>query len=169
MTNETESGSFKLTSLQGVNREDLLNCLIYCRETGNLTWKSSGARATDSGSGGYYRITVLGRRLYAHRVIVFMVTGEVPEEVDHRDGDHLNLKWDNLRPATGKINRQNIQGATKRSSTGLLGAYARKDGRFESTIRVDGRLKRIGIFNTAEEAHSAHLEARRTHYEGNTL
>lgn len=65
-----------------------------------------------------------GDHLYmAHRVVWFLKTGEqVPAglEVDHKDGNALNNKIDNLRVVTRKVNARN-QGLRADNNTGVIG------------------------------------------------
>lgn len=47
----------------------------------------------------------------------------------------------------------------KISDSGLKGVY-RHFNKFRASIRLNGKLKHIGLFNTAEEAHNAYLAAK---------
>lgn len=118
---------------------------------------------------GYISIGIDGKPFLAHRLAWLYVHGVWPAGViDHIDGDPGNNRIANLRDVSRKMNQQNMREAMKSSGTGLLGAY-RNGKRFKSSIQVDGRLRHIGHFATAEEAHAAYLEAKRKHHEGCTI
>jgi hypothetical protein len=121
---------------------------------------------------GYYLLTVDGEQILLHRLIWLYVYGKWPsKKIDHRDGNGLNNRIQNLRDVTQGINVQNQRRArVDNRSTGLLGSYRRKDtGRFTSRIGIDGKSLSLGCFDTAEEAHSAYVAAKRRLHEGCTL
>ncbi len=88
----------------------------HCRNPVHLctSWNSrhAGREALTAGNGkGYRRGTVLGCMYYAHRVAFALDRGRWPfDDVDHRDGDGLNNRPDNLREATDAQNMRNAAG-----------------------------------------------------------
>jgi hypothetical protein len=97
------------------------------------------------------------------------MTGEWPKTlIDHRDGDGLNNRWLNLRCATYKINNQNQRAPRSDNKSGFLGVCAHKN-RFYAYIKIGDKVKNLGAFLTAEEAHEAYLAAKRKHHEGCTI
>ena len=73
--------------------------------------------------------------------------------VDHIDNNPLNSALKNLQLIT---QRENIS-KSKRSKCGLRGAYLNENGRWFSTIYVNGKNIRFGTFDTPEEAHEAYM------------
>lgn len=119
--------------------------------------------------GTYQRIMIDGHRYKAHRLAVFYVTGEWPSnQVDHRDTTPANNAFVNLRDATRRLNAQNHRHPHCSNKCGLLGASPSR-GRFRAQIKVDGRVRHIGVFDTAEQAHAAYVDAKRIHHPGCTL
>lgn len=144
--------------------------LDYDPSTGELRWKvdrgryaRAGHRAgriqTDRRSGRQFRRVGVDRGLYiATRVIFLMMEGRWPSgEIDHRDGDSLNDRWDNLREATVLQNRQNVR-RSRKARPGLKGTRPNRH-RFEANINVAGKRIYLGIFDTAQEAHAAYCAA----------
>lgn len=81
------------------------------------------------------------------------MTGNRPLDlVDHRDGDIDNTKWSNLREATYQQNTANRVSGKK---VGLKGVCL-KNGKWLASIRVDGRVKLIGRYDTESEAGLAY-------------
>lgn len=79
--------------------------------------------------------------------------------VDHRDGNGLNNRRDNLRPATEHQNRGN-QGLLHSNSSGFKGVD--RDRRsWRARITIDGKRRHLGNFDTATEAALAYDAAAR--------
>lgn len=92
--------------------------------------------------------------LLMHRVLMADVCGEV----DHKNGDGLDNRRSNLRPATKAQNQINT--ADRANSTGFKGVHFRaKNNRWVATIRIDGKRKYLGMFETPELAGAAYTEA----------
>ena len=64
---------------------------------------------------------------------------------------------------------QNKIKALSNNVSGFLGVSARPGRQFAARIRVDGKLKHIGSFITAELAHDAYVKAKRVLHIGNTI
>jgi hypothetical protein len=93
------------------------------------------------------------------------MTGSLPEhEVDHRDGDGLNNRWDNIREATSAQNKHN-RGVNKNNTTGFKGVYMdKRSGRYVAQITIDYKGYQLGRFYTAEEAHACYCAAAEKHF-----
>lgn len=61
-------------------------------------------------SGAYWYVSIGGEKFAAHRVIVTLCKGADVDscEIDHKDGDGLNNKLDNLRVVSRTLNAQNV-------------------------------------------------------------
>jgi hypothetical protein len=82
------------------------------------------------------------------------MTREWPKDnVDHRDLDKLNDKWNNLRGATTSQNAMNRR-VRSDSKTGLKGVRVEK-GKFTARVKLDGRTYRVSGLRTVEEAIQA--------------
>jgi muconolactone delta-isomerase len=98
------------------------------------------------------------RNIRLHREVMG-VTGKV--EVDHINGDRLDNRKANLRIVTRAQNAQNIV-RTGDSSSQHRGVYFAK-GKWRAVVRVDGRSRHLGVFNTEAEAAAAATAFRLTH------
>lgn len=131
-------------------------------ETSWKTWNAQNAGKTvaNSGSGGYLRVNINGKRYLAHRLIWVMTHGEWPGEIDHINGDRADNRLCNLRA----VNRQeNLRNLARRSdnTSGYTGvSYSKRDGVFIAYITIDGRAKVIGRYATADKAAEARAKAQ---------
>ncbi len=78
--------------------------------------------------------------------------------VDHINGDTLDNRRENLRPATHQQNTWNRKLATN-NTTGFKGVYRTPAGTFMAQICKDGHIHRLGTFPTAEAAGHAYDDA----------
>jgi hypothetical protein len=147
---------------------------LFQYEDGNLYWKQvRGNRPAGALAGwlnhGRLQVRVDRAQYFVHRIIWLMVTGKEPQhEIDHIDGNPLNNKIENLRDVNHQVNQQNRRRAQPRNKTGFLGVYIDR-GRYVAQITIEGRVTRVGAFDTPEAAHSAYLNAKRMLHLGNTL
>ena len=151
-----------------MTQEELKALLHYDSITGIFTWIVSGKKRKIGTRAGHvqklhgYRVIGINYQIYReHRLAWLYVHGYLPDEqIDHRDGDKTNNKLDNLREATNLQNHQNRKCQTNNSS-GFVGVHLHKQtNKWRSKINVNGKAKHLGLFNTAEEAHSAYLKAK---------
>ncbi len=152
--------------------EYLRQCFTYDPETGVLTWRirpqehfpsepiwkmwnkqNAGKTAGSINARGYWRLGRKGFR--ANRIIFKLMTSEEPPSVvDHKDGDKLNNRWSNLRPATYSESTWNVRIHVDNKS-GRRGVIFKK-GKWEASIMIAGRIRRLGRFHTLEEASVAY-------------
>ena len=85
------------------------------------------------------------------------MTGAIPKEVDHEDGDGTNNKWDNIRAVTRLGNAKNHRRRDDNTS-GVTGVYWDSQcGTWNAQI---GRT-RIGRFKTKSLAITARVDAQK--------
>ena len=157
--------------------ERLRALLHYDADTGLFTWRVSRGRSAKAGGvagnvvDGYVKIMVDGRTYTASRLAFFYTTSAWPAgEVDHIDADRANNRFVNLRDVPHAVNVQNQRKARSTSKVGLLGVSKHhRSNLYRARIRVDGKLKSLGCFHSAERAHEAYKEAKRILHAGNTL
>lgn len=117
-----------------------------------LTWGTHFSR----GGKLYARRGSSGNALLSlHRFIWSLSGGGDTPEVDHRDGDGLNCRRENLRAATHEQNTRNAR-VRKDNASGLKGVRL-EGSRWLARISIDGQLTQIGRFDSAAEAHAAYF------------
>jgi len=129
----------------------------------NLLGKKCGVWVT-ANSKRYLVIKIGSKKYRAHRLAWMITYGELPNVIDHIDGDTTNNRISNLRNVDLLANAQNHLKHKKDFSTkrsGLpVGVKSLPSGRFLSRISVRKKLISLGVFNTPEEAHKKYMEER---------
>lgn len=154
-------------SVPVVTQERLSQAFHYDPISGNLYWKEDrgtarvGARAGSVSNVGYRIISIDGRNYREHRIIWFMTHGRWPSPfIDHIDGDKANNRLSNLREATSSLNNQNRNKPQRHSLLKVLGVSRKRD-RFYAEIGVNGERKKLGGFESLEEAAKAYRDAKK--------
>lgn len=139
-----------------LTQANLREILEYFPDTGIFRWKVSrppravaGAIAGFENGSGYIKISIGGKRYYAHRLAFLWMSGSAPSEIDHINHCRSDNRWANLRAADRSSNTSNVAGRS-----GIRQRYGRWYARFCHT--------HLGSFKTKEEAISArrHAELR---------
>lgn len=140
----------------------------YDPESGILTrLKSTGNRSRlgpclSKAAIGYYVARLDGVLYYVHRLIWIHQTGECPEQIDHKDGDRTNNKFKNLRQCTDAQNKQNMKPLFSSNTSGFNGVWWNKQaGKWQVDIKLDGKKKYFGRFDSVECAGQVALAAKR--------
>jgi len=84
--------------------------------------------------------------------------------VDHINGDGLDNRRANLRPATVAQNNMN-RGFQRNSTTGFKGVnFYRRTGRWRASLGINGVTRHLGYFDSPEAAALAYDAAALAHY-----
>lgn len=146
-----------------MNKEDLISQellhKIFEYRDGNLYWKNpknKNARP-DRKVGtlldtGYLRVGLFGKTFRIHRLIYLMFHGHLPKVLDHINGNKLDNRIENLRPATYSQNCSNSV-KQKRNTSGIKNVYWNKQmKKWTVIIGIDKTLKYFGCYSSREEA-----------------
>lgn len=141
---------------------ELKECLSYDPVTGLLTWKKSIGQnvRTDQQAGylnprGYIQIQFKGKNHRAHRLAWYLHYGTCPkDQLDHVNGNRSDNRIENLREAS---NRENSQNRILHRDGRLFGCcFHKARKKWQAQIKINGKTKHIGYFNTELEAHEAY-------------
>jgi len=142
--------------------EELRNTFEY-HPDGYLIRKSTrrpcGQRANHSG--GYARVNVGKRTLFAHRIIYAVVTGKMPEgDIDHINGDRIDNRIQNLRDVSQLENGHNRK-KQKNNSSGFQGVYWDAHAqKWRARICVNKQAIHLGLFEDINDAVQARKMAK---------
>ena len=97
---------------------------------------------------GYARVKLNGKHVY----LQVLIMGDVDFDVDHKNGNKLDNRRDNLRLATRTQNQYN-RGKNANNTSGYKGVTVSPDKcKWVARIRIDGVRQNLGTFDTKEEA-----------------
>lgn len=149
--------------------ERLREVLAYDPESGLFTWlirPSMAVRIGDVAGSlsdkGYLIIRINKQNYKGHRLAWLYIKGEWPvDQIDHINHVKSDNRVANLRAVTNAENGQNRDRPHRNSKSGVRGVhYVAARDRWCASIRVSGRLRHVGHYKTAEEAHQAYLNAK---------
>jgi hypothetical protein len=107
----------------------------------------------------YKRMKLNGVDHYLHQVVFLYHHGFIPRYIDHKDGDGLNNRIENLREATQSQNVHNSQKRTSNTS-GFKGVIWLKNRcKWRAQITVSGKNKNLGQFTDINDAAFAYEQA----------
>jgi hypothetical protein len=145
-----------------MNQELLKQLFDY--KDGNLFWKKNKKQITNIEPIGYVRVCLNKKQYKAHRVIFLMHHGYLPEYIDHIDGNKLNNKIENLRPATRQQNGQNSV-MRKNNKSGAKGVcWSKPTNKWRVQINVNKEKKYFGVYKDLELAELVAIEARNKYH-----
>jgi len=99
--------------------------------------------------------------IYMHRLITNCPSDKI---VDHKDGNTLNNKKENLRICTQKENMRNSKTKSDNKS-GYKGVHLHKlTGKWRSQITVNGKTISLGLFDDPKEAAEARKNAAKVYH-----
>ena len=158
-----------------LTQERLKELLHYDPDTGIFTRMTStggvkiGSVAGANHSRGYLQCSIDGKLYLCHRLAWLYITGEFPlDQIDHISGNKKDNRILNLRDVNNTTNQQNIKTCKSNNKLVVLGVHSSR-GKFKAEIRINGKKKQLGHFQTPELANAAYLEAKRKHHEGCTI
>ena len=102
---------------------------------------------------------------YLHRVLMQDYLSPERPHVDHKNGDSLDCRFANMRPATHAENMRNRKATDRPGRTSRFkGVFRRNRKSWEAAIGANGRHRYLGSFPTEEQAALAwNLAAMQLH------
>lgn len=142
-----------------ITADELRALVNYDPATGLFTDKA-GKQMGFMHPDGYVLLNLDGVLYRANRMAWLYATGREPAgEVDHRDFDRANNAFENLREAT-HVDSARHRRAFRTNLLGMKGVRKHQaSGRYEARIKVHGRSKTLGFFDTPDLAGHAYNKA----------
>ena len=170
----------KLKSIKGIPLSYIKSVIkIDSTSPSGLTWlpredvqfkydnKNAGYKHTDQRKYQSWDISITHNdkkyNIKCSRVIFLLHNGYLTKnkEVDHKDGNSLNNKVNNLRESTLAQNQHNSK-LRKNNTSGHKGVYWNKaSGKWMVRINVNGKSYYFGMYVNKEDAIKVAIEARK--------
>ena len=119
---------------------------------------------------GYYKVRITLEKSQGmfklHRLVFLWHHGYLPEILDHKDGDTMNNRIENLRESSVQQNSCNLK-LNVNNTSGYKGVVRGKClDKWRASIEAKGRSYYLGVYKTKEEAaHAYNLAAKMLHKE----
>ncbi len=136
---------------------------LYRKKSAPNSSKGSRFGSVDY-SKGYRRGRVNYKHITEHRLIYLYFYGELPETIDHINGDRLDNRIENLRKATASQNQHNRKNQ-KNSTSGHKGVcFDSSRNKWVVQVAINNKRKKIGRFEDFELACLVADEARNLYH-----
>tara|TARA_R110002012_G_C11566278_1_gene603895 strand:- start:583 stop:1107 length:525 start_codon:yes stop_codon:yes gene_type:complete len=152
--------------------EKAAELLEYNPETGEFKWKvyrggtcKKGWFAGCVNTQGYCQIGIYRTLLFAHRLAWYLTHGEVPNQIDHINGDRSDNSIGNLRSCSNTQNSRNRTKVQSNNTSGVSGvSWAKRDSKWLARIKVDNKYLSLGRFTHLDDAKQARIEAEKKYF-----
>lgn len=148
---------------------EIKQLLKYIPETGEFFWRvdrggkaKAGTKAGWKNKDGYIHLRLFGKVVKAHRVAYLLMTGQMPkDQIDHINHIRHDNRWCNLREADPSTNQKNRK-RNKNNKSGFVGVrWNKRNKNWLVRIKVKGKDKYLGSFDSKEEAIKCRVEANK--------
>ena len=110
---------------------------------------------------GYLITTLFKKPVKLHRLAWALTYGEWPRGmIDHINGNTSDNRIENLRVVNNGQNKQNTFPPSTNTSGYLGVSFHKKSGKWAANIKIDGKMKYLGIHETPELASEAYKKAK---------
>jgi HNH endonuclease/AP2 domain len=162
----------KTARVDTITHTEVLNLFRYDETTGAMFYKTAppykpqflNKRAGMIDKQGYRLIKIEGARYLSGRLIWFYMTGQWPDEVDHKNLNRSDDRWVNLRESTRSQNCANKGQFFKKNRYGFRGVKRQPNGRFQAVVCAGQKEYHLGTFDTAEQAAFVYDIAAKKHH-----
>ena len=151
-----------------LTHEEVRRLFHYDKDTGIVTrnvYTSSRSKIGDVVGSfdkyhGYLRVNINHKSYRIHRIIFLWMNGDFPKhQVDHINQIRTDNRWVNLREVTHKDNLRNLS-LRGTNTSGFNGVnWNKATSKWLSYIRVDGKLIRLGLYESIIDAVAARISA----------
>ena len=103
-------------------------------------------------------------KIYAHHIVWLFAYGEVPNIIDHKNGDKLNNAISNLRLATPSQNQANTNKQNNNTSGHKGVHWNKRNKKWVAKIGINGKGIYLGCFTNIDDAASAYDNAAQNYF-----
>jgi len=145
---------------------------LFDYQDGQLIWKINRGRLAKAGQVagffneklGYIRVGTGGKNHLLHRLIFMYHHGYLPEFIDHINGNKVDNRIENLRPATKEQNCQNRIAHKNNTSGEKNVSWHIGKQKWGVSLHINGKKRYFGDYDDLELAALVAAEARDKFY-----
>lgn len=150
-----------------LTQKELKSLLSYNADSGVFKWlvnKSISVKKGDiagrKNKSNHITIMINGVRYQASHLAWLYVKGETPSKaIDHINGIRSDNRIVNLREATLSQNAMNRIKAANNTSGYKGVSFHKQSGKWQASIKINGKQKYLGLFLSPKQAHNAYVNA----------
>ena len=145
--------------LKALFQYDATNGILIRRVSRGGKWAGTRAGCLRNG---YWDVVINKQYHRLTKVIWIYVTGLPPPvgfEIDHKDKDPSNNRWDNLRLLTRSQNQAHTS-RYKNNKSGFKGVHRTRHGLWRAMISIEGKNHCLGTFLERQNAVQAYQSKR---------
>lgn len=150
-----------------LTQKELKSLLSYNADSGVFKWlvnKSISVKKGDiagrKNKSNPITIMINGVRYQASHLAWLYVKGEMPSKaIDHINGIRSDNRIINLREATLSQNAMNRIKAANNTSGYKGASFHKQSGKWQASIKINGKQKYLGLFLSPKQAHNAYVNA----------
>lgn len=156
-----------MSKYRNLTKDFLESIFSYDEKLGVLRWINSPSRNVKAGESagclnpdGYLYVKITGGIYAVHRLVFIMVNGYNPEnDIDHVNRNKSDNRPENIREVTRSCNNRN-RSMMKSNTSGVTGVFwCKKKKRWKSSIKINGKIKYLGLHIDIVSAACARLAA----------
>jgi hypothetical protein len=132
------------------SHQNLISRFLYDPVSGDL-FNQKGKLLTS------HTVNICGKTTEKHRLIWFIYTGYWPDVVDHKNRNHNDNRWCNLRDVSQAQNLQN-KSIYKNNASGFRGVSLHK-GKWRARISINRKTHDLSYWEDRDMAYAARLQA----------
>jgi hypothetical protein len=134
------------------------------KKTTSRLGKAGQVAGTKCESTGYVHVGISGKHYLVHRLIFLYHHGNLPEFIDHINGNSMDNRIENLRQASKHENCRN-RTLHKNNRSGCKNvAWMKANKTWSVSLYVGGKKKHVGYFKDLEFADLVATEARNLYH-----
>lgn len=112
----------------------------------------------------YKRVAVGNHKFMSSRIVWTLINfAEPTHEIDHKDGDQMNNKIENLRDVPHADNQSNMRRKKRRADLPQGVTKGSACNKYVASMMHRGKYISLGHHDTPEQAHQAYISAKRLH------
>lgn len=142
-----------------ISQDELKSMCLYSPDTGLFSLKH--IKEIHAGKSTYLYARINGQQITLHRLAFLYMSGYMPEQIDHINGDGQDNRWCNIRSVTKSENMKNRH-INCNNRSGFTGVYwVNHLSKWQAAIKNNNKKIYLGSYESIIDAVSARIRANK--------